>query len=88
MHGIQAIQATLKSTAGLPGWYLSDLSDADLLVRPTPGANHIAWQFGHLIESEPHLLKIILPDAKMPELPAGFRRRCTTRRRPSAIRGS
>ena len=36
MNGIQSIQAALKSTAGLPGWYLSDLSDADLLKRPRP----------------------------------------------------
>jgi len=38
------------------GWYLGDLSDADLLVRPVPNANHIAWQLGHLISSEKHLL--------------------------------
>ena len=36
------------------GWstLLSDLSDADLLVRPSPAANHLAWQLGHLISSE------------------------------------
>ena len=72
MHGIQAIQAALKSTAGLPGWYLSDLSEADILVRPVPGADHIAWQFGHLIDSEPHLVKMVLPDAKFPQMPPGF----------------
>ena len=38
MKGTQAIQAALKSTADLPGWYLSDLSDADLLVRPAADA--------------------------------------------------
>src|SRR4051794_12554190 len=53
-------------------WYLSDLSDADLLVRPVPGANHIAWQLGHLIMSEGGLTKTCLPDAPYPELPAGF----------------
>jgi uncharacterized damage-inducible protein DinB len=72
MHGIQAIQAALKSTATLPGMYLSDLSDADLLVRPVPSANHIAWQLGHLIEAEAHLTKMMVPDAKYPELPKGF----------------
>ena len=25
---------------------LGDFSDADMLVRPTPGANHAAWQLG------------------------------------------
>jgi hypothetical protein len=72
MQGTQAVIAALNSTTGLPGWYLSDLSDADLLVRPTANANHIAWQLGHLIDAEPHLVKMILPDAKYPELPAGF----------------
>ena len=52
--------------------YLGDLSDADLLVRPAPGANHIAWQLGHLIVSESGLIKGALPDAKYPELPKGF----------------
>ena len=32
--------------------YLGDLSDADLLLRPVEGQNHIAWQLGHLISSE------------------------------------
>ncbi len=50
--------------------YLSDLADADLMVRPVPGANHIAWQLGHLIASEHQMLT----DAgfKMPDLPEGF----------------
>jgi hypothetical protein len=51
--------------------YLSDLTDADLYVRPAPGANHIAWQLGHLISAEAMFLKEI-PGAKIPELPAGF----------------
>ena len=50
--------------------YLSDLSDADLMVRPVPQANHIAWQLGHLIASENKMMT----DAgyKMPDLPDGF----------------
>jgi uncharacterized damage-inducible protein DinB len=72
MQGTQAIIAALKSTADFPKMYLADLSDADLLVRPAPGANHIAWQMGHLIEAECGLTKMILPDAKYPELPKGF----------------
>jgi hypothetical protein len=53
-------------------WYVSDLSDADLLVRPVPAANHIAWQLGHLIVGEPFLVRSELPDAAFPDLPAGF----------------
>jgi hypothetical protein len=31
---------------------LNDFSDADIYVRPCPGANHAAWQLGHLTVSE------------------------------------
>ncbi len=72
MTGPQAIQTALKSSQFLLPMYLSDLSDADLLVRPAPGANHIAWQLGHLIVSESHLAKEGLPNAKYPALPKGF----------------
>jgi hypothetical protein len=53
-------------------WIVSDLSDADLLVRPVPEANHFAWQFGHLIAAEIHIVREQLPSATYPELPAGF----------------
>ena len=72
MRAKDAIQSALASTQHMLEWYLSDLSDADLLVRPVPGANHIAWQLGHLIDSEPHLIHMELPDAAYPALPAGF----------------
>lgn len=36
--------------------YIEDLGDADLLVRSVPGANHIAWQLGHLLNSTSHML--------------------------------
>jgi len=77
MNGIQAVQTALKSTADLPGMYLSDLSDADLLVRPVPNANHIAWQLGHLIDSECHLTTEVLKGAKYPELPKRFQEQYT-----------
>jgi DinB superfamily len=67
-----AIKSALNSTQSMLGMYLADLSDADLLVRPVPNANHIAWQLGHLINSEPELIHMELPDAPYPKLPAGF----------------
>jgi hypothetical protein len=73
MNGKEAIKTALRGTANLLNSYLSDLSDADLLVRPVPGANHIAWQLGHLIVAEVDLLGKQLPGASFPELPAGFR---------------
>ncbi len=50
---------------------LSDLSDADILQRPAPGANHIAWQLGHLIGSFKFFGETIKVGS-MPELPEGF----------------
>jgi uncharacterized damage-inducible protein DinB len=70
MTGRDAIRSALESTQNLLNWYVSDLSDADLLVRPAPGANHIAWQLGHLIGGEPQLGGMI--GFTYPALPAGF----------------
>jgi hypothetical protein len=72
MQGVEAIRTALNSTRHIVTWFLSDLSDADLLVRPTPGANHIAWQIGHLIASERDFIAKEFPGAAAPELPAGF----------------
>jgi hypothetical protein len=51
--------------------YLEDLTDADLLVRPVDGQNHIAWQIGHLIHSERSMVEMIRPGS-CPALPEGF----------------
>ena len=71
MKAQDAIRTALTSTQQMLGMYLQDLSDADLLVRPVPTANHIAWQLGHLISSESRMGRN-LPGAAYPELPAGF----------------
>ena len=71
MNAKDAIRTALVSTQKVMSMYLSDLSDADLLVRPVPSANHIAWQLGHLIRSEVSMGKMNPSDA-YPELPAGF----------------
>ncbi len=55
---------------GITTAYLSDMSDQDLLVRPVDGANHIAWQLGHLIASEHQMMSGI--GNSMPDLPDGF----------------
>ncbi|MCE9546909.1 MAG: DinB family protein [Planctomycetia bacterium] len=65
------IKSSLDSSAFCINAYLSDLSDADLMVRPVPGINHIAWQLGHLIKSEHELINQVCPGA-MPALPEGF----------------
>src|SRR4051794_28361192 len=82
MKATDAIKSALKSTQHLLEWYVSDLSDADLLVRPVPGANHTAWQLGHLIVGESFLVRTELPDAAYPDLPAGFTERYTKETAP------
>jgi hypothetical protein len=71
MTSHDAIRTALTSTQNLLNWYLGDLSDADLLVRPVPNANHIAWQIGHLISAERGMCRIV-PGVAYPELPAGW----------------
>ena len=66
-----AIEASMGLAERIVGKYLEDFSDADLLVRPVPQANHTAWQLGHLICSEHRLMNMLSPGS-MPKLPDGF----------------
>ncbi len=50
--------------------YVQDMTDADLLLRPVPGMNHVAWQLGHLITASKMMLGELGQPA--PALPAGF----------------
>jgi hypothetical protein len=67
----------LKTTIGIGQFvsmaYLADLTDADLMRRAAPGANHINWQLGHLILDDHNHITAILPGA-MPPLPKDFER--------------
>ncbi|MGC3966740.1 MAG: DinB family protein [Pirellulales bacterium] len=51
--------------------FIADVSDEELLNRPAPGCNHLAWQLGHVISSEVYLLNSIAPGAKI-DFPPGF----------------
>jgi len=68
-------KAIIQSNYAMNEWvieaYLSDLTDADLLIRPFPTQNHIAWQLGHLILSEKGMLDGVKPGSS-PELPPEF----------------
>lgn len=72
MNAKDVLRTAMKMDQTVLESLLGDLSDADLLVRPVPGANCIAWQLGHVIESEKQLLEAYLPAAKYPALPAGW----------------
>ena len=54
--------------------YVTDLTAEEMLTRPVPDANHIAWQIGHLIAAERMLVEGGMPGS-MPQLPAGFAER-------------
>lgn len=64
------LREMINQASMITNGYLSDLSDADLLVRPVPAMNHIAWQMGHLIAGEAKMLGEMGHTAA--ELPAGF----------------
>ncbi|WP_197442570.1 DinB family protein [Lignipirellula cremea] len=70
-----SIAQQIKHELQLPNFvvdgYLKDLTDEQLMIRPHPKANHIAWQVGHLIASENSLNNMVSPDS-MPPLPDGF----------------
>ena len=74
MNTKDALRTTMDLSLTVVKMYVGDLTDADLLRRPTAGCNHLAWQLGHLIQSEVGMLNSICP-GQGAELPAGFAER-------------
>ena len=71
MTAKDVIKVTLDSSERILTAYLTGLDDADLLVHPLDGMNHIAWQVGHLIMSERGIVETFRPGIS-PPLPEGF----------------
>jgi hypothetical protein len=71
MNAKDAIRNTLDMSDMIVESYVGDLEDSDLLVRPVPGMNHIAWQVGHLIANERRFIEMVRPGTS-PALPEGF----------------
>jgi len=71
MNSREAIRLNIDMAQMCCDMYLDDLTDDDLMQRPTPGCNHINWQLGHLIGSDHRLVETVCPGT-MPPLPAGF----------------
>jgi hypothetical protein len=69
-----AIRSSLNTADFMVQGYLADITPQEMLVRPAKDANHIAWQLGHLIAAERHLVEAAVPGS-MPELPDGFAER-------------
>lgn len=74
MDAKDAMNASADLSLFVLNQYISDLSDAELMMRPGPGCNHLAWQLGHLINSNASLLESVCP-GKAPALPEGFAER-------------
>jgi len=74
MDAKQALRLWMSQAENIVDDYLKDLSDAELLVRPLPATNHIAWQLGHLIQGEHEMIEMLSPGS-MPKLPAGFQQK-------------
>ncbi len=71
MNVKEAIRQDFARAGMITNMLLGDLEDAELLERPVPGANHIAWQLGHVITACRHFGELIKPGS-MPALPEGF----------------
>jgi hypothetical protein len=69
MADVEFIADLLTRNLEMLKWMLGDFTDADMLVRPTPTANHAAWQIGHLAGAESHMLQEIRPGAVPPPPP-------------------
>lgn len=86
----QMLAESFTSNLELLKTELADFSDADMMCRPVPGANHATWQVGHLISAEASLLNVASAGAA-PALPEGFERKfgheTTSCNDPAALAG-
>ena len=64
----------LRGDIGFLNMTLGDMTDADLVQRPVPGANNALWQLGHLISAEASMVNGAAGKTVI-ELPAGFAER-------------
>jgi DinB superfamily len=55
----------LKRNIDMIKRHLADFSEADMMVRPVPGANHAAWQMAHLAGYVVSTAKAIAPEANL-----------------------
>jgi hypothetical protein len=76
MNARDAVRSTMNTADFMVESYLSDITPQEMFARPAAGANHLAWQLGHLIAAETRLVETAAPGS-MPALPAGFAERHT-----------
>ena len=83
MNAHEAIKTSMQSPDMNWQSYIGDLDDANLFVRPVEGANHIAWQLGHLIVAEngfsdPYVSQVTIPYMSSPASRHGRQERVFT----------
>jgi uncharacterized damage-inducible protein DinB len=66
------IKSALDTSDFILNAYVSDLSDADLRLRPVEAMHPIALQLGHLVLAEAMFINLIKPGSA-PSLPDGFK---------------
>ncbi len=71
MNTKEAIRQNIDFAHMVCSGYLQDLTDEEMMQRPSPKSNHIKWQLGHLITAEHDLVEKAAPGS-MPPLPDGF----------------
>lgn len=74
MNMKDAIRQNIDFAQMVCSGYLQDLTDDEMMHRPSPTSNHIKWQLGHLISAEHSLIEKAAPGS-MPSLPEGFAER-------------
>ncbi|MEW6252241.1 MAG: DinB family protein [Planctomycetota bacterium] len=70
MNAKDAIRQIVEFSHQIVRDYVQDLTDAELLTRSVPNANHIAWQLGHLIAGDAYMLGLL--GGRTVDLPADF----------------
>ncbi|MCB0337709.1 MAG: DinB family protein, partial [Bdellovibrionales bacterium] len=66
MDGKAAIKIVLDTGSLILSAYLADFNTQELLLRPHPEANQIAWQLGHLVVNERRCLKALSESHAVP----------------------
>jgi hypothetical protein len=56
----------VRGKVGMLKMHLADFSDADMLARPAPNANHAAWQLAHLAKLEVIVTNLVAPGTQLP----------------------
>lgn len=66
MNPNQFLIDSIRQSHELVAMHLADFTDAELLVRPVPGANHAAWQLQQVANFDVIIANTLAPDSTPP----------------------